>query len=88
LLWQKLWNREPKVKPPKDETPEAKKQRLAIERKAARQRAFKDKESYRSFGKAQEPWLEAITEVEHQVSNSTRVIHIFDRIYCSSWGVS
>jgi hypothetical protein len=71
LLWQKLWNREPKAKPPKDETPEAKKQRQVIERKAARQRLFKDKESYR--------WVEAMLEVEHQVSSSTRVIHIFDR---------
>ncbi|MFN6066307.1 MAG: IS4 family transposase, partial [Pseudanabaena sp.] len=26
LLWQKLWNREPKAKPPQDETAEAKKQ--------------------------------------------------------------
>jgi len=71
LLWQKLWNREPKAKPPQDETPEAKKQRLALARKAARQRSFQDKESYR--------WVEAMREVEHQVSSSTRVIHIFDR---------
>ncbi|MBD2175882.1 IS4 family transposase [Pseudanabaena sp. FACHB-1998] len=71
LLWQKLWNREPKAKPPQDETPEAKKQRLAIARKAARQRSFNDKESYR--------WVEAMSEVEHQVSSSTNVIHIFDR---------
>ena len=27
LLWQKLWNREPKAKPPQDETTEQKKQR-------------------------------------------------------------
>ena len=71
LLWQKLWNREPKAKPPQDETAEAKKQRQALARKAARQRLFKDKESYR--------WVEAMTEVEHQVSSSTHVIHIFDR---------
>lgn len=71
LLWQKLWNREPKAKPPKEETPEAKKQRQVIERKVARQRTFKEKESYR--------WVEAMLEVEHQVSSSTRVIHIFDR---------
>jgi len=71
LLWQKLWNREPKAKPRQDETPEAKKQRQSISRKAARQRSFKDKESYR--------WVEAMTEVEHQVSSSTRVIHVFDR---------
>ncbi|ELS30965.1 MULTISPECIES: IS4 family transposase [Pseudanabaena] len=71
LLWQKLWNREAKAKPPQDETAAAKKQRLALARKAARQRLFKDKESYR--------WVEALTEVEHQVSSSTHVIHIFDR---------
>ena len=71
LLWQKLWNREPKAKPPQDETAEAKKQRIALARKAARQRLFKDKESYR--------WVEAMTAVEHQVSSSTNVIHIFDR---------
>lgn len=71
LLWQKLWNREAKAKPPKDETAEAKKQRQALARKAARQRSFQDKESYR--------WVEAMTEVEHQVSSSTRVIHVFDR---------
>ena len=29
LLWQKLWNREPKQKPPKDETPTQKKKRQA-----------------------------------------------------------
>lgn len=71
LLWQKLWNREHKAKPPKDETPEAKKQRQANARKAARQKSFKDQESYR--------WVEALTEVEKQVEASTRVIHIFDR---------
>lgn len=71
LLWQKLWNREHKAKPPKDETPEAKKQRQANARKAARQKPFKDQESYR--------WVEALTEVEKQVEASTRVIHIFDR---------
>ncbi|MDG3496033.1 IS4 family transposase, partial [Pseudanabaena catenata USMAC16] len=52
LLWQKLWNREAKAKPPQDETAAAKKQRLALARKAARQRLFKDKESYR--------WVEAL----------------------------
>jgi hypothetical protein len=71
LLWQKLWNREPRAKSPQDETPEAKKQRLAMARKAARKRSFNDKESYR--------WVEAMSEVEHQVSSSTHVIHIFDR---------
>lgn len=71
LLWQKLWNRAHKEKPPQDETAAAKKQRQAIARKAARQRPFEEKESYR--------WVEAMTEVEHEVSNSTRVIHVFDR---------
>lgn len=71
LLWQKLWNREHKAKPPKDETPEAKKQRQANARKSARQRAFSEKESYK--------WVEALTQVEKQVEASTRVIHIFDR---------
>jgi hypothetical protein len=37
LLWQKLWNREHKAKPPQAETPEQKKQRQKIARKAARQ---------------------------------------------------
>lgn len=71
LLWQKLWNREHKAKPPKDETPQQKKQRRATSRKAARQRAFPEKESYK--------WVEALIEVEKKVEASTRVIHIFDR---------
>ena len=71
LLWQKLWNREQKPKPPKDETPKQKKKRQAKKRKAARQRAFTEKESYK--------WVEALTEVEKQVEVNTRVIHIFDR---------
>ena len=53
------------------ETPEPKKQRLATARKAARQRLFKDKESYR--------WVEALAKIEQKVSTSTRVIHVFDR---------
>ena len=40
LLWQKLWNREPKQKPPLDETPAQKKKRLAAARKEARNRPF------------------------------------------------
>ena len=36
LLWQKLWNREPKPKPPFNETSTQKKQRLAQARKEAR----------------------------------------------------
>jgi hypothetical protein len=71
LLWQKLWNREPKQKPPKDETPTQKKKRLAVARKAARKRPFEQKESYR--------WVEALTTVGQKVSQSTRVIHAFDR---------
>ena len=71
LLWQKLWNREQKPKPPKDETPKQKKKRQGKKRKAARQRAFTEKESYK--------WVEALTEVEKQVEVNTRVIHIFDR---------
>jgi hypothetical protein len=71
LLWQKLWNREHKAKPPQSETPEQKKQRQKIARKAARQTPFDQKESYR--------WVEALTELEQKVENSTRVIHVFDR---------
>ena len=71
LLWQKLWNREHKPKLPKDETPEQKKQRQTSARKAARQRPFTEKESYK--------WVEALTVVEKKVEASTRVIHIFDR---------
>lgn len=71
LLWQKLWNREPKQKPPKDETPTQKKIRLAQTRKEARKRPFEQKESYR--------WVEALTTVESLVSKHTQVVHIFDR---------
>ncbi len=71
LLWQKLWNRERKPKPPKDETPKQKKQRQASARKAARQRPFREKESYK--------WVEALCAVDNQVEANTRVIHVFDR---------
>lgn len=71
LLWQKLWNREPKEKPPKNETPAKKKIRLAAARVEARKRPFEDKESYR--------WVEALTTVENLVSKHTQVIHVFDR---------
>jgi hypothetical protein len=71
LLWQKLWNRQHKLKPPKDETPKQKKQRQATARKVARQRPFAEKESYK--------WVEAIREVDRQVEANTKVIHIFDR---------
>ncbi len=36
LLWEKLWHREHKVKPPANETPEQKKARKAAQRKANR----------------------------------------------------
>ncbi len=71
LLWQKLWNRPHRPKPPADETPEQKKQRQAKQRKAKRARAFEEKESYR--------WVEAMAKVEKLVARSTRVIHVFDR---------
>jgi hypothetical protein len=71
LLWQKLWNREPKQKPPKNETPTQKKKRQAATRKLARNRPFEEKESYR--------WVEALTTVESLVSKDTRLIHTFDR---------
>ena len=47
LLWQKLWHREPKAKPPAEETRKLKKIRQLAERKANRDRPFEDKESYR-----------------------------------------
>jgi hypothetical protein len=71
LLWQKLWNREPKPKQPVDETPIAKKKRQAAAQKAARQRPFEEKESYR--------WIQALQNVEKKVSPSTLIIHVFDR---------
>jgi hypothetical protein len=91
LLWQKLWHREHKAKPPANETPEQKKTRKAKERKAAREKPFEQKESYR--------WVEALMAVEKQfqavekLSQPTeqqlqqaselisppRIIHIFDR---------
>ncbi|WP_375506825.1 IS4 family transposase, partial [uncultured Nostoc sp.] len=71
LLWQKLWNREPKRKPPKDETPTQKKKRQTAARKEARNRPFEQKESYK--------WVEALTTVENLASQHTQVIHVFDR---------
>jgi len=47
LLWEKIWHREQKQKPPKDETPEQKKKRQAEARREARKRPFAKKESYR-----------------------------------------
>ena len=71
VLWQKVWNRQHRAKPPANETPEQKKQRRAKARKANRARPFEAKESYR--------WVEAMTLVERQVAPSTRIIHVFDR---------
>ena len=71
LLWKKLWNREHKAKPPENESPQQKKQRRANQRKAARERPFEEKESYR--------WVEALTELEKKVENNSHMIHIFDR---------
>ncbi len=89
LLWQKLWHREVKAKPPTNETPKQKKSRTCAERKAARDKPFESKESYR--------WVEALIAVEKQLqaveqqaqptqqlqetleqSEKTRLIHIFD----------
>ncbi|WP_445974549.1 hypothetical protein [Plectonema radiosum] len=42
LLWQKLWNREPKQKLSKDETPTQKKKRQAAARSSARKRPFEE----------------------------------------------
>ncbi len=92
LLWEKLWHREHKVKPPANETPEQKKARKAAQRKANRERPFEQKESYR--------WVEALIAVQKQcqaveeqlkqakeqltepdlvIGTQTRIIHVFDR---------
>ena len=71
VLWQKVWNRQHRAKPPADETPEQKKQRRAKARKASRVRPFEAKESYR--------WVEAMIMVARQVDPLTRIIHVFDR---------
>jgi hypothetical protein len=91
-LWQKLWHREAKAKPPTNETPAHKKARQSAEGKANRNRAFAQKESYR--------WVEALKAVEKQfqkvekhsqltqqqlektselIGQKTHTIHIFDR---------
>jgi len=92
LLWQKLWHRETKAKPLAYETPAQKKVRQSNERRAARNKPFESKESYR--------WVEALKAVEKQfqeqelhfkaakqqleatsklIGQKTHVIHIFDR---------
>jgi len=71
LLWQKLWNRESKPKPPLDETQTQKTQRQTAARQKARNRPFEQKESYK--------WVEAMKAVENLVSQHTQVIHVFDR---------
>ena len=71
LLWQTLWNREHRAKPPTNETPQQKKQRRAETRKAKRERPFEEKESYR--------WVDAMMTLEQAVAPSTRVIHVFER---------
>ncbi|MHC5828473.1 MAG: hypothetical protein ACYT04_74405, partial [Nostoc sp.] len=62
--------REPKPKPPLDETLKQKKKRQAAARKEARNRPFEQKESYK--------WVEALTTIENLVSQQTQVIHVFD----------
>jgi Transposase DNA-binding/Transposase DDE domain len=71
LLWQKVWNRPHRAKPPRDETSEQKKQRRAKTRKDKRAQPFEAKESYR--------WVEAMTTVAKQVPLTPRIIHVFDR---------
>ena len=71
LLWQKVWNRQHRPKPPKHETPQQKKKRQSKARKASRERPFEQKESYR--------WVEAQQAVENAVGPSTHIIHVFDR---------
>jgi hypothetical protein len=79
LLWEKEWHRLHKVPPPPGETSTAKKKRLKKERLIAKNRAFKEKESYR--------WVEAFQKVNKLFNGLeipdggllSRVIHVFDR---------
>lgn len=92
LLWQKLWHREHKAKPPANETPKQKKARQAQERKAVREKPFEEKESYRwvealkavekQFQAGEKPLRETqeqLTEAAEPAAALTRIIHIFDR---------
>jgi Transposase DNA-binding len=79
LLWEKLWHRQHKASPPPEETSTAKKKRLKKERLIAKNRAFKEKESYR--------WVEVFQKVNKLFKGLempdggllSRVIHVFDR---------
>ncbi len=88
-------SRQPKAKPPANETPKQKKARQGVERQVARSKPFESKESYR--------WVEALKAVDKQfqqvkkqfkedkkqleetleaveaIAQKTRIIHIFDR---------
>jgi hypothetical protein len=66
----KTWNREHRVKPPTDETPEQKKERQAKTRKENRARPFVEKESYR--------WVEAMTTVARPSPSGIVVIVFSD----------
>ena len=95
LLWQKLWHRQPKTKPPANETPKQKKARQGVERQVARSKPFELKESYRwvealkavdkQFKQVEKHFrevqkqLEEIDEAVEAIDQKTRIIHIFDR---------
>lgn len=68
LLWQKRMSRQPKAKPPANETLKQRKIRQATERQAARNKPFKEKESYR--------WVEALTAVDKQLQVALTAISI------------
>ncbi len=85
LLWEKLWHREPKVKPPSNEAPEQKKARIAAQGKASRERPFEQKESYRwvealaAVHKQLKPAKEQLAEPAVMIGAQRQIIHIFDR---------
>ncbi len=62
LLWQKLWNREPKQKPPKDETSTEKKKRQAAARIAARKRPF-EQQSFLQMGRGTHHYRKSCQQV-------------------------